>query len=315
MKLSAQDYSDYRAALARYLEGGGEETLSDGYETGRQVMANGLGVLEIASLHYEALAHLLQSGQPSNAAELVRTAGAFLVESLTAFEISHRGIAEMNDALRRLNELVEEDLKRVGRALHDQAGNILALASLELDLIAEELSAEDRGRLALARQLLDETGEQLRHFSHELRPTLLDDLGLAPALENLAEGIEQRSTLRVQVSTRIRGRPSRNVETALYRIVQEALNNAVRHAGPACTVTIMVERDGDKIRCNIVDDGSGFDPEAISGAGRGRSMGIAGMRERAYAVGGSFDIRSAPGGGTSIEVIVPVLARGNLRGT
>jgi signal transduction histidine kinase len=158
--------------------------------------------------------------------------------------------------LRRLNELLEAEVGRIAHALHDQAGSILATATLELDMAAKELLPSGHQRLAGVRRLLDETGEQLRHLSHELRPTILDDLGLRPALDFLAQGIEQRTGLNVNVSGQVRERLPVGAEIAIYRIAHEALNNTVRHGGETPTVDITIEQLGREIHCTIRDNGA-----------------------------------------------------------
>lgn len=213
---------------------------------------------------------------------------------------------EANAALRRLNELLEGEVGRIAHALHDQAGSILATATLELDLAARELVPGGQERLAGVRRLLDETGEQLRHLSHELRPTILDDLGLRPALEFLAQGMEQRTGLRIKVTGQARTRLPVGAEIAIYRIVHEALNNTVRHGGGTATVNIALEQGENHLRCVITDDGAGFDVEAVLAPGGKRGLGLLGMRERASAVGGSCLITSRPGAGTRVEVVVPL---------
>src|SRR6185503_1680161 len=160
--------------------------------------------------------------------------------------------------------------------------------------------------LALVREQLDETGEQLRHLSHELRPTILDDLGLQAALAFLAEGFEKRTRVRVHVRGALRGRLPATVETALYRIVQEALNNAF--AGASLNVEISLERNDHALRCVIADDGVGFDVAATLRGRPKRGLGLLGMRERANSIGGLCRIRSVPREGTTIEVEVPLEA-------
>jgi signal transduction histidine kinase len=161
-------------------------------------------------------------------------------------------------------------------------------------------------QLASVRRLLDETGDQLRHLSHELRPTILDDLGLQRALEFLAEGVEKRSRVRIDVRGGPRERFPPEVETAIYRIAQEALNNAVLHGGECVTVTVVLERQGPAVRCVVADDGVGFDVDTTLRTRAGGGLGLLGMRERANAVGGTCAIRSADGEGTSIEITVPI---------
>jgi signal transduction histidine kinase len=190
--------------------------------------------------------------------------------------------------------------------LHDQASSIVASAALELDLVLGELPNGAREQLARVRELLDETGDRLRHLSHELRPTILDDLGLQAAITFLAEGFEQRTGVRVYVSGAVRERFPSAVETAVYRVVQEALNNAFTHGGESLAVTVTLDRLEHDLRCVITDDGAGFDVAAVLDGKAKRGLGLLGMRERATAVGGVCEIRSTPGQGTSVEVLVPI---------
>lgn len=306
MSLVDRYAEDYREALDLYMKGAGESALSSAYEIGRRAVAAGLGILDLVSLHEKAMASIAER-RPQD-----QMAGSFLIESLSAFEISYRSVDEANAALRRLNELLEAEVGRIAHALHDQAGSILATATLELDMAARELLPSGHQRLAGVRRLLDETGEQLRHLSHELRPTILDDLGLRPALDFLAQGIEQRTGLNVNVSGQVRERLPVGAEIAIYRIAHEALNNVVRHGGENPMVNVTIEQQGREIHCTIKDDGIGFDVDAVLARGGKRGLGLLGMRERANAVGGTCNIRSAPGLGTSIEVIVPLTAAASM---
>lgn len=220
----------------------------------------------------------------------------------------HRSFDEVRDAnaaLRRLNDILEAEISRIGQALH-HAGSILATATLELDLAAKKLMPTGHHRLAGARRLLEETGEQLRRVSHELRPTILDDLGLRPALEYLAQRFEQRGEVKVSVSGQLVDRLPLPAEIAIYRIVHDALENTLRHGGGPRVVRIAVEQQDRNCRCTVTDDGPGFDAQAVLADARQRALGLLGMRERADAVGGRCDIRSAPGQGTAVEILVPL---------
>ena len=293
---------DYEHALQRFLGGAGEEALSRAYDIGRSVLADGLGILDLVSMHEEAVGRLLKDASPPQLARFVQDVGSFLIEALSPFELSHRGVGEANAALRRLNELLEKEAQRIARALHDQAGNILASASLELDLAVGELPPAAQEQMAGVRRLLDETGEQLRHLSYELRPTILDDLGLRPALDFLAEGVGQRTGLKVEVRGRFRERVKSEVETAVYRVVQEAVNNSLLHGGDSPAVTITIERQGRDLECVVEDDGIGFDVNSK------RGLGLIGMRERMSAVGGTCEVGSAPGAGTHVVIRAPLEA-------
>lgn len=298
--------STYRQALAAYLSGAGESALSEAYELGRQLLAGGLGLLGLAELHQGAVREWLATHSAADAATVLDRAAAFFAEGLSSFEMHFRRIDESSAAWRRVNELLEEEVRRISLALHDEAGNILAQASLEMDLALKNTPDELRGRLATARRLLDETGEQLRHLSHELRPSILDDLGLLPALEFLAESVEKRTGMRVRVLGNIDRRMRADIELAVYRVVQEAINNALRHAGKSPSVTIRLEIAGRKLRCAIADDGVGFSPDEVLADKRRSKLGLLGMRERAAVFGGECTIESRPGGGTKVELRVPV---------
>jgi signal transduction histidine kinase len=296
----------YRQALASWLSGAGECALSQAYELGRQLLAGGVGLLGLADLHQRAVREWLATAPDIDAAAVVDRAAAFFAEALSSFEMHFRRIDESSAAWRRVSELLEEEVRRISLALHNEAGTILAQASLEMDLAFRNIPDELRSRLAVARRLLDETGEQLRHLSHELRPSILDDLGLLPALEFLAEGIEKRTGMRVRVQGSVDRRMSADVELAVYRVAQEAINNALRHAGKSTSVTIRVELNGRKLRCAIADDGVGFRLDEVLADKRRSKLGLLAMRERAAVFGGECRIDSRPGGGTRVELQVPV---------
>lgn len=305
MNLYEQYNEDYRHTLERFLDGAGEDALSRAYEIGRKALADGLGILDVASIHHDAVTYVLKQREPEAPAAFMRIMGNFLNDSLSPFELSYRSVEDVNAALRHLNERLEDEAKRIAHALHDQAGSILASAGLELDMAAEAISPSARERLALVRRLIDETGEHLRHLAHELRPTILDDFGLGPALVFLAQGIHMRTGLQIDVRVEFRERILPAVETAVYRIVQEALNNTLRHVGNAAVVTVTIERNHNRLHCVVADDGVGFDVSTFLVGGERRGLGLLGMRERASAVGGRCDVKSVPGRGTLIEIVVP----------
>jgi signal transduction histidine kinase len=200
----------------------------------------------------------------------------------------------------------EAEARRIAHELHDEAGQLLAALHITLDELATQTSAQDASVRGF-REVLDRVEAQLRRLARELRPTILDDLGLAPALEWLAQGFAERRDVTVTVEAYTR-RLAPEVETALYRIVQEALTNAVRHARPR-RITILVREEGAQIRAVVRDDGCGFDV-AVQLARRGdRGLGLIGIRERAEALGGTVHIRSASDQGTEVCVLIPREAR------
>jgi len=224
-----------------------------------------------------------------------------------ARDITDRKRAE--EALRGLNEALEEEIKRIAHALHDEAGQLLASVHIGLAEVARDLPPHTSRRLDDVRGLLTKIEEQLRHLSHELRPTILDDLGLHPAIEFLADGVSRRTGLQITVE----GVPGKRVpaptETALYRIVQEALTNVTKHA-QASRVTIRFARDGRLLRCSIRDNGTGFDVLAVQARRGARGLGLIGIQERLNAVGGTLNVASIPGSGAELIISVPVEAGG-----
>jgi two-component system sensor histidine kinase UhpB len=200
----------------------------------------------------------------------------------------------------------EEESRRIARELHDEAGQMTTSIHLALAEIGSELPEGDRGRLETVHGLLDALEERLRRLSHELRPTILDDLGLRPALEFLTEGFAARTGIASSVEGSTKGRLEPLVETAVYRIVQEALTNIARHAG-ATHASIRISRQPKTLRCSIRDDGVGMPINRITHGGSGRrGLGLLGIRERLDALGGKFELRSRPGGGTEVFVKVPI---------
>ncbi|OLD66069.1 MAG: hypothetical protein AUI47_00750 [Acidobacteria bacterium 13_1_40CM_2_68_5] len=175
---------------------------------------------------------------------------------------------------------------------------------LALQEAASGLPPRSRARLEKVRELLDEIEKRLRRLSHELRPTLLDDLGLLPALEYLAQGVAARSGIPIVVEGPRTPRLPPAYETALYRVVQEALRNASKHA-VARRVDIRFSVEPDVIRCLVKDDGRGFDVAAAMAPKGERGFGLIGMRERLVAVGGRLAIDSAPGRGTELRITIP----------
>ena len=297
--------SEYRQALADYLAGAGEEALLRAYDIGRRAMAAGIGLLEVVGMHHDVLRQSLARLPAEEREVTMRAAESFLIESLSPYEMSQQSVSEANAILRRLNQLLEDEARRIAHALHDEAGGILASARLALDLASREPSSANAEKLAEVRRLLDDTGTRLRHLSHELRPTILDDLGLRAALVFLAQGVAQRAGIRASVVGELRGRAPPNVELAIYRVAQEAVSNAVRHAAGVKTVTIHLRRQRGELRCTIQDDGAGFDVESVMKDRQRTGLGLLGMRERVQSVGGILHIQSASGDGTTVEIRIP----------
>jgi signal transduction histidine kinase len=199
-------------------------------------------------------------------------------------------------------EAQELERARLARELHDETGQ--ALASILLGLKPLERTAEsDEAREAVAslRTLVVSTLQSVRRLAVELRPSALDDFGLVAAVERLAETFGEQSGVTVDLETQLGDeRVSKEAETALYRVIQEALSNVVKHSG-ATRVSILLQRKGDAVMAVVEDDGSGFDPSTT----RADALGISGMRERASLAGGRLQVESRPGSGTTLVAEVP----------
>jgi two-component system sensor histidine kinase UhpB len=303
---SAKLAREYTAALRRYLQRGGEADLERAYKLGRHGLVEGLGVLDMVALHHQSLGRVqARRGRRADLnGDTLNRAGLFFTESMAPFEMTHRAVGEANAALHRMNEVLEEEVKRIAHALHDEAAQLLAAVHLSLDQLEHELCRESQGRLQEVKGLLNDVDYQLRHLLHELRPTLLDDLGLVPALEFLSEGVARRTGLRIAHRASYAGRLPAPVETALYRVVQEALNNVSKHAR-ATAVSIQLQDAGKAVKCSITDNGVGFDARAVMNNPRGHGLGLRGIREKLQPLGGVVEIESSPGQGTRLLITVP----------
>jgi signal transduction histidine kinase len=226
----------------------------------------------------------------------MRIAQAFANRAAVAIELSER---VGRRAVRSLLEGQELERKRFARELHDETGQALASILLGLKALERELGEEP---LAVIRDLVGSALGDIRRLTVELRPPALDDFGLAAALERLASVVAERSGLDVDVNVGVpAGTLSPEHETAIYRIVQEALTNVVKHAS-ARSISIVVATAGGMVRTVIEDDGAGFAPGAV----REGALGLAGMRERAQLLGGRFEVDSSPDSGTTLVAEIPV---------
>ena len=205
----------------------------------------------------------------------------------------------------------EAERARVSRDLHDDVGQALTSVLLGLRLVERSLDDDDvdladaRGLVGEVRELVGDALVGARRLAFELRPTVLDDIGLAPALARLGDEVAGRSGLTVEVAVHgLDGdiRVGGEFETVVYRVVQEALTNAVRHAD-ATTVSVTVLFADGRLRALVEDDGNGFDPAAPRS---GRHLGVAGMIERSELVGGILTVDSRPGHGATIRLEVPI---------
>jgi signal transduction histidine kinase len=296
----------YAGALEGYLSRGGEDALRSAYEIGRTALADGRGVHDMAAMHHAAVARVLQGNAlPATLTQDLNRAQEFFAESLSPYEIAHRGFQDATSALHRLNETLEQEIQRIAHAVHDEAGQLLFAARLAMSSMAHDVDPSLQEHLQEVGTILDQVEKQLRRLSHELRPTILDDLGLVPALEFLADSVSTRAGLPVRIHSSLRDRYGQKIETAVYRVVQEALTNVTKHAR-AKNVEIHLTKLAKHLHCVVHDDGVGFDsPSVLSCSARG-GLGLIGIRERLNAVGGTLQIDSVVGRGTDLLVKIPV---------
>jgi two-component system sensor histidine kinase UhpB len=220
-----------------------------------------------------------------------------------------RSAEELRLLSARLAESQETERASLSKELHDRVGQNLTALDINLSILESQLPADGaqslRSRLEDSQALLQDTARRIRDVMAELRPPLLDQYGLVTALHAWAGAFAQRTGIAARGSAeRSELRASAAVETALFRIAQEALNNIAKHAA-ARNVEICVEPADGGRRLTVRDDGRGFDVAALEAPGRPPSWGMITMRERAQAVGGSLRVESAPGRGTSVIADIP----------
>jgi len=206
------------------------------------------------------------------------------------------------DAVRRVVEAQELERASLARELHDETGQ--ALTSILLGLKSLDAGAADDGeRAAVAelRELVVSTLQSVRRLAVELRPAALDDFGLVPAIERLRDTVEEQGGISVDVQSNLAdARLPSEVETALYRIVQEAFTNVLKHAS-ASRVSVQLNRGASSVTLVVHDDGKGFDPANV----RDGSLGLVGMRERVALLGGHLVIESSEDAGSMLKAEVP----------
>jgi two-component system sensor histidine kinase UhpB len=202
----------------------------------------------------------------------------------------------------------EQERKRIARELHDETSQVLTSLLISLALLEESVTEPaERTRIAETRALAHSTLRAVRNLSIDLRPSALDDLGLLPALRWYIKEYQQKCGIDVELTTSgFKERLSPEMETAIYRIVQESLTNTAKHAH-ATKVWVNLTEDGQQMRGQVRDNGQGFDAQAVLRTPwQDRGLGLAGMTERASLLKGTVHITSQPGQGTVIDIAVPL---------
>jgi signal transduction histidine kinase len=208
----------------------------------------------------------------------------------------------------------EDERRRIAREIHDGLGQMLTAIKFNLEILEDMITAgkDERERIDDMKNLLDSVMKEAREISYNLMPSVLEDFGLAPALQLLSEQFSNRTNVKVQFQAHgINDRLDPNLEIGMYRIAQESLNNVSKHA-EATEVNLQIIRHNTGIRLVIEDNGKGLttQPGLLRATGKG-GMGLPGMRERASSFGGAFTIDSTPNNGTLIAVEVPLINSNN----
>lgn len=203
----------------------------------------------------------------------------------------------------RLVDAQERERRTISRELHDQVGQILNALLVDAANLAKRIQADDAVSLRYLdniRRFADSSVNSIRDIALLLRPSMLDDLGLIPALEWQAREVSRRSGIKVIVSAdNVPDSLPDEMRTCIFRVVQEALQNMCRHSG-AKSAVVTVHQDDSSLILSVEDDGCGFDPN------RTRGLGMLGMEERVKQLGGKFEAQSSPGKGTSLRVTLPM---------
>jgi two-component system sensor histidine kinase DegS len=222
----------------------------------------------------------------------------------------------MQEQLRHLSRQIliahEEERKKISRELHDEIGQILAGVNIRLATLKNETAIHNKSikrKIASTQQLVEKSMRTIHQFARELRPAVLDDVGLIPALQSYTRDFVRRTQIPIRLKVvnpfRIRGRLGSVQRTAFFRVAQEALSNVVKHA-KASLVCMTLHRRNGVVCMEIKDNGKSFSVERMMRVKRRKRLGLLGMRERMEMIGGSFALESKPGKGTTVRAQAPL---------
>ncbi|OGV67228.1 MAG: hypothetical protein A2498_10795 [Lentisphaerae bacterium RIFOXYC12_FULL_60_16] len=312
MKLLKQDGTFFWASL----HGGFRDSLGGPQEV-CWVVVSDITALKQA----QADQRLLETVSASNAALKQEIARRQAVEAaLRKSEAHHRDLLEQSRRMqaqlravsRRLIQTREEERRRISRDLHDDISQTLAGINVQLENLAREPTFNPRvlrRKIARTQRVVEKSVAIVHRFAVKLRPTSLDDLGLIITLQACLNNFMKRTGIRVNFTTFAAVEELNNRQrTMLYRTIQAALDNVAKHAY-ASRVTVNLCRDADTIQLEIIDDGKGFDVERLMRVKGGQRLGLIDMRERAEMLGGTFNIESKPGIGTTLHAQIPLHQR------
>jgi signal transduction histidine kinase len=224
-------------------------------------------------------------------------------------EQSQRMQEQLRQLTRQLLLAQEEERKKISRELHDEIAQTLTGINVRLAALKTSATHNTKGlqnKISSAQRMVEKSVDIVHRFARELRPTVLDDLGLIPALHSYVKTFSRQTGVHVRLTIFAGVEKLDNARrTTLYRVAQEALTNVARHA-QASVVDVSIEKLSNRICMKIKNDGKSFQVDRALQAGKNKRLGLLGMRERVEMVGGSFAVESAPGKGTTICAQIPV---------
>lgn len=325
----------YASALRTHLTGREEVGLLEAYELGRTLMDDGHGLLDVVHFHDQALRILVDETDGSLP---THEATGFLNEVLAPYEMAYLGFQEANSSLQKLTQALEDQVASRTRELQDSLTRLQSSDAQRRRLLERVVGAQEQERHRIADDLHDDTIQvmtaaalrisifrnqvdpaqhealdrlehtvmaattRLRRLVFELRPPALDNEGLGAAIRMYLQTAFADGPVHT-VDDRLEHQPPVPIREVAYRICQEALANVRKHAN-ATRVHVQLVPNEDSIAIRIEDDGKGFDTARL-GTVRPGHLGVTGMQERAHMIGGSIEIRSQPGRGTTVGIIVP----------
>jgi PAS domain S-box-containing protein len=229
-----------------------------------------------------------------------------VTEKIIAEEKLKHSYDEIRQLASHIENIREEEKIEIAREIHDELGQQLTGLKIDVSWISKKMKEDDediKQKIKGTIELIDETIKIVRRISTELRPSILDDLGLVAALQWQSEEFEKRSGIKIEFNSTISHTTvAKNIAIALFRIYQESLTNVLRHA-KATTVVTTFRQENDQFVLKVIDNGNGFD---INGIGHKKTLGLLGMKERTLMIGGKYDITSVLDKGTTVVVSVPI---------
>jgi signal transduction histidine kinase len=363
----------YQKILHAYLAREDEEQLQKAYDLGRHALGRGFGLLDMARLHHETLLQLIAFAEtPATAVERAEAVETFLLETLSPFEVAHRGFRTAWKRLRQLNETLEhrnqalaainkklkgeimerrraekalrkskehfvqlfgqahemeknlrqlsnklisvqeEERKNISRELHDEIGQALTAVTVSIAMLKKHDGHDPvfAKKVAVAQKLLEQSMETAHRFARELRPPMLDYLGLYAVLRSYGKSFSERTGIKTIFRSGVSlDRLDSQQGIVLYRVAQESLTNVFKHAR-ATLVQIRFRRIPRGICMEIKDNGRAFRAQEQPNGHAPQRLGLLGMQERVRLINGEFAIESTPGRGTRVRVQIPLLPGG-----